>query len=152
MIFSSINNNKMHTYEVNLKWTSERKGVLSSPVLPQAIEVATPPEFPKGIDGVWGPEQLLLASLSGCLMTTFFEIAENSKLEFISFENKATCIVEKVDGKYEITEITLKPKLTIPDAQNSGRAKRIIEMSEKACLVSNTIKLEIRLEPEIIQG
>lgn len=140
----------MHTYEVSLKWTSERKGVLSSPVLPQEIEVATPPEFPKGIEGVWGPEQLLLASLSGCLMTTFLSIAETSKLEFIRFKNHATCTVDKIDGKYAITEIILKPQLTIPATQKPDRAKRILEMSEKACLVSNIIKLEIRLEPEII--
>jgi organic hydroperoxide reductase OsmC/OhrA len=141
----------MHTYEVNLKWTSERKGLISSPVLPKVIEVATPPEFPKGAEGIWGPEQLLLASLSGCLMTTFFEIAENSKLEYISFECKANSIVEKVDGKYEITKITLKPRLTIPNTQNLDRAKRILEMSKKTCLVSNILKLEIQLESEIIQ-
>jgi len=140
----------MHTYHVNLKWTNERKGILSSPVLRKEIEVATPPEFPKGIEGIWGPEQLLLASLSSCLMTTFFEIAANSKLDYTSFENKATCTVEKVDGKYKITEITMKPKLIISEIQNSDRAKRILELSEKACLVSNTIKLEIQLEPEII--
>lgn len=140
----------MHTYEVNLKWTDNRKGTLSAPVLQQEIEVATPPEFPKGMEGIWSPEHLLLASLSGCLMTTFLSIAETSKLEFIQFKNHATCTVDKIGGKYAITKIILKPELTIPGTQKPDKAKRILELSEKACLVSNIVKLEIRLEPKII--
>ena len=53
------------------------------------IEVATPPEFPKGIAGIWSPEHLFVAAISGCLMTTFLAIAENSTLEFTSFSCQA---------------------------------------------------------------
>jgi len=35
------------------------------------IEVATLPEFPKGIPGIWSPEHLFTAAVSSCLMTTF---------------------------------------------------------------------------------
>ena len=31
-----------HIYNVNLKWESDRKGLISSPELPTTIEVATP--------------------------------------------------------------------------------------------------------------
>lgn len=140
----------MQTYEVNLKWTGSRKGLLSSPVLPQNIEVATPPDFPKGIDGIWSPEHLFAASINSCLMTTFLSIAENSKLDFISFESKTICNVDLVDGKYTITEILLKPIVVIPNSQKPERAQHIFEMSEKACLISNAIKTPVRLEPEII--
>lgn len=140
----------MHTYEVNLKWTDSRKGLLSSPVLPQEIEVATPPDFPKGIEGIWSPEHLFVASINSCLMTTFLSIAENSKLEFISFESKSICNVDMVEGKYTITEIILKPKLVIPSSQNPERAKHILEMSEKACLISSAVKTTVHLEPEVV--
>ena len=82
-------------------------------------------------------------------MTTFFAVADNSKLEYLSFECNAVGIVEKVDGKYVVTEIILKPKLVIPESQHADRAKRIIEMSEKACLISNSIKSKITLESTI---
>ncbi|PWA05816.1 OsmC family protein [Flavobacterium psychrotolerans] len=140
----------MQTYEVNLKWTGRRKGLLSSPVLPQNIEVATPPDFPKGMEGIWSPEHLFAASINSCLMTTFLSIAENSKLEFISFESKSICNINNIEGKFTITEILLKPKIVIPNSQKPERAKHILEMSEKACLISNAIKTTIRLEPEII--
>jgi organic hydroperoxide reductase OsmC/OhrA len=140
----------MQTYEVNLKWTGRRKGILSSPVLPQKIEVATPPDFPKGMEGIWSPEHLLIASINSCLMSTFLTIAENSKLEFVSFESNSVCTVAMVKGKYEVTEIILKPKIVIPYSQKPDRAKHILEMSEKSCLIFSAIKTTIRLEPEII--
>jgi len=138
-----------HNYEVNLQWNNDRKGTLSSPVLPNQIEVATPPDFPKGMAGIWSPEHLFVAAVNSCLMTTFLAIAENSKIEFISFESNAIGIVDKADGKYSVTEIILKPKLVIPPTQHADRAKRVIEMSEKACLISNSIKTKITLEPII---
>ena len=38
----------VHFYNVDLNWENDRKGLMSSPVLNSSIEVATPPEFPKG--------------------------------------------------------------------------------------------------------
>lgn len=140
----------MHTYEVNLKWTGKRKGLLCSPVLPQKIEVATPPDFPKGMEGIWSPEHLFVASINSCLLSTFLTIAENSKLQFVSFESKSLCNVDLIDGQFSITEIILKPKVVIPHSQNPDRAKHILEMSEKSCLITNAIKAPIRFEPEIV--
>lgn len=140
----------MHTYEVNLKWTGKTKGILSSTILPKEIEVATPPEYPKGMAGFWSPEHLLIASINSCLMSTFLTIAENSKLHFLSYESKSICTVELVKEKYILTEIVLKPKVVIPYSQKPERAKHILEMSKNVCLISNAIKTPIRLDPEII--
>ena len=139
-----------HKYEVNVEWTKDRKGTLSSPVLTTQIEVATPPDFPKGEPNIWSPEHLFVASVNSCVMNTFFAIAENSKLTYVSFKSNAVGTVEKIDGNYLVTEITLKPILTISDAADSERAKLILEMSEKKCLISNSVKTTIHLEPEII--
>jgi peroxiredoxin-like protein len=139
-----------HNYEVNLQWNNDRKGTISSPVLPSQIEVATPPDFPKGIPGIWSPEHLLVAAVNSCLMTTFLAIAENSKVEFISFECNAIGKVDKVDGKFAVTEITLRPKLVVPSTAHQDRMLRILEMSEKACLISNSINSKIIFEPTVI--
>ena len=41
-----------HYYNVNLNWIKDRKGKMASPELNDTIEVATPPEFPNGIEGI----------------------------------------------------------------------------------------------------
>jgi len=140
----------VHNYEVDLSWQSARRGMLSSPVLPSKIEVATPPEFPKGMPGIWSPEHLFVAAVSSCLMTTFLAIAENSNLAFESFECRAVGKLEKIDGKYLISEITLKPEVILNSTDMADKARRVIEMSEKACLISNSIKTTVILEPRIV--
>ena len=139
----------VHHYEVKLNWESERKGLISSPALRSNIEIATPPEFPKGIPGIWSPEHLLVAAVNSCLMTTFLSIAENSKFDFLNFESKADGKLEKVDGKLMISEIVLAPVVTISKDADKEKALRILQKSEAACLISNSIKSSIVFQPQI---
>lgn len=137
-------------YEVDLKWDADRRGTLSSTALNKSIEVVTPPEFLKGIEGEWSPEHLFIASVSSCLMTTFLSIAELSKLEYVSLTISALGKLEKKDGKLMISEIELKPVLTIPASVNENKAERILHKSESACLISNSITSTVITKPEII--
>src|SRR5688572_3801011 len=120
-----------HYYNVDINWNGERKGVMSSPELSRVvnsnIEVATPPEFPKGIPGIWSPEHLFTAAVSSCLMTTFLAIAENSKLSFQNFSCKSKGKLELVDGKYLMTEIILEPTVTIEDEKDKEKAERVLQ-------------------------
>lgn len=140
----------MYNYEVNLAWNTDRKGIVSSPVLPVSIEVATPPEFPKGMPGIWSPEHLFVASVSSCLMTTFLAVAENSKFEFQEFSCNAVGKLEKVDGKMMISSITLFPEVVINDPEQEERAIRILGMSEKACLISNSVASKVEMVPKVV--
>jgi organic hydroperoxide reductase OsmC/OhrA len=136
-------------YEVKVNWESGRKGLMSSPVLHSNIEVATPPEFPKGMPGIWSPEHLLVAAVNSCLMTTFLAIAENFKFDFIYFESNANGTLEKVDGKLMMSEVELSPVLTIAPNADKEKAIRILEKSEAACLISNSVKAKIIFKPAI---
>lgn len=138
-----------HSYNVSLKWGEGRKGVMHSPELPTKIEVATPPEFDKGIPGIWSPEHLFTAAVLSCFMTTFLAISEFSKLEFKSFDCDAEGVLDKVDGKFLMTEINLKVLLVIDDESKKERAERILEKSEAACLISNSIKTKVNLISDI---
>ncbi|GHC61992.1 OsmC family protein [Ulvibacter litoralis] len=146
-----------HQYNVDIHWRQDRKGMMCSPELAEGcsdntncIEVATPPEFPKGMPNIWSPEHLFTASVSSCLMTTFLAIAENSKLDFSGFSCKSKGILEKVEGKYVMSEVILEPTVTIKDEKDRERAERILQKSERACLISNSIKSKISMIPEII--
>lgn len=145
-----------HYYHVNINWSKERKGMMCSPELTVSspgtggcIEVATPPEFPKGIPGIWSPEHLFTASISSCLMTTFLAIAENSRLEFLSFQCQSTGKLEQVDGKFLMSEILLEPTVTIPNEKDMEKAERVLQKSEAACLISNSVKSKIIMKPVI---
>lgn len=138
-----------HYYNVDVNWNTDRKGVMCSPDLNKeagnCIEVATPPEFPKGIPGIWSPEHLFTAAVSSCLMTTFLAIAENSKLPFESFSCNAKGKLDQVDGKFQMTEVILEPMVTIADEKDRERAERVLQKSEAACLISNSVRSKITM-------
>lgn len=139
-----------HIYTVSLDWSEGRKGIMETAGLPQKIEVATPPEFDKGVPGIWSPEHLYTASILSCFMTTFLAIAEYSQLEYSAFNCKAEGVLDKVEGKYQMTEVRLYPALTISDESKKEKAVRILEKSEAACLISNSVKTSVHLHPEIV--
>lgn len=136
-----------HQYNVNLKWNAERVGEVSSPELNSKIEVATPPQFTKGVEGVWSPEHFFTAAVNSCFMTTFLAIAENSRLEFKEFNCNAVGVLDQVDGKYIMTEVILSPTLVITKEDDKEKALRVLDKSEKACLISNSINSKVSLNP-----
>lgn len=141
--------NPPYYYEADVEWTGQRSGQLRSRSL-LSIDIAAPPEF-QGEDGKWTPEHLFVSSVVACYMTTFAAIAELSKLEYFSFRCSAIGKLEKLEGTgYQISSITLKPRLVIPETTDRDRALRILQKAEKNCLISNSIKSEVILEPTIL--
>ena len=53
-----------HFYSVDISWKSGRTGEMSSPELQQTVEIATPPQFPKGVEGLWSAEHFFTAAVS----------------------------------------------------------------------------------------
>ena len=138
-----------HFYNVDVKWKSDRKGEISSSEISQKLEVATPPQFPKGMENIWSPEHLFTAAVSSCLMTTFLAIAENSKLDFVNFECNSTGKLEQIDGKFLMTEVILEPVVTIKNESEREKAEKVLQKSEANCLISNSVKSKITMISEI---
>jgi organic hydroperoxide reductase OsmC/OhrA len=111
------------------------------------IEVATPPEFPKGIPGIWSPEHLFTASVASCFMTTFLSVAENSKLDFGYFTCYAKGKLESVDGKLMMTEIQLFPEVNVPSDVEKDKAQKVLGKAEQLCLI---IRAKVLMIPTVI--
>lgn len=139
--------NKVYLYQTTVKWTEQRKGTMSCAGKPE-LPVATPPEF-KGHEGIWSPEDLFVASANVCLMTTFLAVAERASLVFSSYESKAEGRLELVEGKFQFTAITIRPTITLPEGGDAAKAKELIEKSERNCLISNSMKAAVTLDPTI---
>ena len=145
-----------HFYNVQIEWSKDRKGIMCSPELNTSaigggcIEVATPPEFPKGMPGIWSPEHLFTASVSSCLMTTFLAVAENSTLDFLKFRCNSKGKLDQVEGKFLMTEIILEPTVTILHEKDRERTERVLAKAETACLISNSIKSKVTMVSKIV--
>ena len=125
--------------------------MLSSPVLNETIECATPPEFPKGEPGIWSPEHLYAAAISSCYLSTFLAVAENFKLPFKSFSCKTVCKLELVEGRFQITEAEITPELQLENPeQDRDKALKVLDKSKAACLVTNSMKTAVTLNIELL--
>ena len=138
---------KAYTYHTAVKWTERKIGNISAAGKPD-IQVATPPEF-KGHEGIWSPEDLFVASANICLMTTFLAFAERAGLAFTSYESDAEGLLELVEGTFQFTRITLRPTLTLAQSGDAAKAKEILEKAEANCLISNSMKTRVTLEPTV---
>jgi uncharacterized OsmC-like protein len=75
-----------------------------------------------------------------------YNIAESSTLEFTSFSCKAKGKLEKIDGKFLMSEILLEPTVVIRNEDHRNKAIRILKKAEDACLIAHSMKSKIIME------
>lgn len=138
---------KRYTYRTSVRWTDQKRGLLSSGGKPD-MQIATPPEF-KGHEGIWSPEDLFVASVNVCVMSTFLAFAERAWLAFTAYESEAEGVLELVDGKFQVTTIVVKPRLSLKPGEDVGKARELLAKAEANCLISNSIKSKVTLEATI---
>lgn len=139
-----------HRYEVRLVDRPAGYATLSTAGAPE-LKSAPPLDF-DGPGDAWGPEHLLLAAVETCFLFTLRAIAEASGVSFLSLDLAVEGTVDRRDGVMRFTEIVLRPRLTLAPGTDRTRALRVMEKSERTCLVSASLSTSIRLEPEIVGG
>jgi len=82
-------------------------------------------------------------------MTTFLAVAEWAGLAFSAYKSAAEGRLELVEGKFQFTAITIRPTITVESDADVDKAKQLIEKAEANCLISNSMKATVTLEPVI---
>lgn len=136
-----------YNYRTQVRWTTECKGILNCKDKPD-IPVACAPEF-GGHPKIWSPEDLFVGAIEVCTMTTFLWLANKEKINIKSYKSEATGTVQMNEGALRFTSINIKIKIGISTKEDKSKVKRIIPEIEKWCLVSKSIKPEVKIKPEI---
>ena len=139
---------KSFRYKAKTTWSSARRGVLSAAGKAEII-VGSPPEF-KGEPGNWSPEELLVGSLNTCIMLTFLTLAQARGLTPAGYESDGEGLLENVEGKYRITEITVRPRVVLASEIELELARKIMDGVEAQCFISNSITSRVKLTPEFV--
>ena len=134
-------------FGVELGWTQAGGHALSAPPRPQ-IAGGSPPEF-GGTDGVWSPEHLLLSSVSLCLLLTFEALAKKAKLQVDGYRCRADGTVDKTSGPAAFSKIRLRVDVRTPEPE---RVEALLRTAKKYCLISNSLKAEVTVEPAALGG
>jgi organic hydroperoxide reductase OsmC/OhrA len=139
---------KSFRYKAKTTWTSERLGVLAGMGKPSII-VGSPPEF-KGKPDNWAPEELLIGSVNTCILLTFLTLAQGRGLIPAAYDSEADGLLENVDGKYLITEVTVRPRITVKGQADVEPIREAIEGAESRCFMSNSVKAKVTVIPDVV--
>lgn len=137
-------------FEASVQWKERTIGELEATGIDYMVVVATPPEFPDGLQGIWSPEHLLLGAISSCFMSTFLSIAKRRQLAFTGFTCNAKGKVGRVNGKYSFTQINVFPLVTLAGESSRQLAEQVLQRASGACLVSNSLRSHIAYHAGII--
>jgi organic hydroperoxide reductase OsmC/OhrA len=139
---------KSFHYKARTAWGSARRGMLSAVGKPNIV-VGSPPEF-KGEPDNWAPEELLVGSLNTCMMLTFLTLARARGLTPVGYEGEAEGLLENVAGKYQITRVTVRPRVTLRSDAELEPARKTMDSVEAHCFIASSIKARVTLTPEFV--
>ncbi len=140
---------KEYRYIATCRWQEAKKGLLILDGKPD-LAVATPPEF-GGHEGLTNPEELFVASAAVCLMSTFTAMSAKTRAEWKSFSCQAEGLLEQVPGQgFLFTRLELRPRVEVASPDQIEPAGKALELAKKYCLVTNSMKSEIVMHPEVV--
>lgn len=138
---------KTFTYHTSLKWQQDRQGKLASDIKP-VLDVSSPPEF-KGIPGLWTPEDLFVASVEICTMSTFLSFGGRKNIPLVSYKSSAEGMLENVNGKYRFTKIVITPVIVVKSEWTREQVEEVVHAAHDNCLIANSMTTAVEINPTI---
>lgn len=112
---------------------------------------AGPVEF-DGPGNLWSPETMLTAALGDCFILTFRAVAAASKLEWQALTCDVEGVLDKVERGMRFTEFRLRATLRVPAGVDEERARRVLDKSERACIIRASLVSDVRAEFTVERG
>lgn len=140
-----------HTSHVDSQWHGNFNGTIEPRGAAPPIPFGIPREF-GGEGGQWTPEHLLAAAVSACIQATFLSIATPSGIELTAYTSSAGCTMAKGTSGFEVTGVTVEPRIVVADEKSRARAERAIEKAERLCPISRALGQLVSLKAQVDVG
>ncbi len=139
---------QVHKFDVSLNWEIEvGKGNAMSGSRP-SFEFGPPPEF-GGKENTWSPEHLLAASLATCYTTTLMHFAKLLKISVLKFDISCQAEFTKKESGFEATNYYLTPVVVFENHLSQIQIDSLLTKAKKYCFISNSVKGEVIVNPDI---
>jgi organic hydroperoxide reductase OsmC/OhrA len=121
--------------------------LLESDRLPP-LPSAAPAQF-GGPGDRWSPETLLVAAVADCYVLTFRAVASASKLPWTTLTCDVDGTLDRVDRVTQFTRFDILARVSLPEGTDEALARRVLEKAERSCLITNSLKADIRFQAEV---
>jgi organic hydroperoxide reductase OsmC/OhrA len=148
---------KEHRYQALCRWQGStgvgydhypRAHEISAAPAEATLKLSGDPTF-RGDAKLINPEQLLVMAASSCQMLSFLAVAARKRLDVVEYEDHAEGFMPEDDKPVRITRIVLKPRIVVKSGTKEAVLKAV-EIGHHECYIANSLKTDIRVEPEII--
>jgi len=148
-----------HRYEARLSWTGstglgwehyDREHAVTAPPAEQELRLTTGES--KGDPSVLNPEQLLLMSASSCQMLWFLHLAAKARIDVVAYEDEASATMPEDDPPVRITEIVLRPRITVAGDASDERVRKLVDTAHEHCFIANSLNSSMSIEPSVVRG
>lgn len=94
------------------------------------------------------PEDLLLASLSGCHMLWYLHLCSVNGITVVDYKDDATGTMQETDANGgHFVEVILNPIVIITDPSQIGKANELHHQANKMCFIANSCNFPVRHIP-----
>ena len=149
-----------HSYQIDLNWTGNsgegtstyrsysRNHEFSGPGKP-VLAGSSDPTF-RGDATRYNPEELLVAALSSCHLLTYLHLCAVNNIVVTAYTDHATGQMKETDdGGGQMTEVMLRPRVSITATSNRELAMKLHGEAHKLCFIARSVNFPVLHEPII---
>jgi organic hydroperoxide reductase OsmC/OhrA len=145
-----------HRYETRLRWSGstglgwagyDRAHTATAPPAEQEVRLTTGEA--QGDPTILNPEQLVVMAASSCQMLWFLHLAAKARIDVVAYEDDAVGLMPEDDEPVRITEITLRPRISVAGEASEERIRRLVELAHERCFIANSLNSSMTVEPAV---
>jgi organic hydroperoxide reductase OsmC/OhrA len=152
---------RTHTYDVTVEWTGNLgQGTDGYRAYSRAHDVrgdgkttiaASSDPALRGDASRWNPEELLVAAVAQCHMLWYLHLCAGNGVVVTDYADAAHGVMtmDEKGGGGEITEVTLRPEVTVADASMTEKAASLHDDINAVCFIARSVNFPITHEPVI---
>lgn len=150
---------KTHTFTCTMTWTGNtgqgtsaytaytRSHVYSAPGKPD-LPGSSDPAF-RGDTGRYNPEELLVASLSGCHMLWYLHLCAEAGVVVTAYVDEPVGSMADAAKGRGFNQVILRPHVSLAKGSNVEKAQALHAAAHAKCNIANSVNFPVTCEPEI---
>lgn len=120
----------------------------SAPPADAELALSSDPAF-LGDPALLNPEQLVVLAAASCQLLSFLAVAARARLDVRDYRDDATAIMPEADKPVRLTEIVLRPRITLLRGPSEERVRHLVDVAHRECFIANSLSTQVRVEPLI---
>lgn len=147
----------MHRYEATCAWSGStgrgyagygRSHLGAAPPAKAELALSAGSAFLGGPDRL-NPEQLVVLAAASCQLLSFLAMAARARLDVVAYEDRAEGVMPEGEHPVRITDIYLRPRITVRGPVSQERVRNLVETAHRECYVANSLSTRVTLEPRV---